>query len=82
MFGFYGYAFFFGGIFRTSEDEWFFKDFEKKERYTGGDVIGVMFMILIGIMQLTAIGPNIKALTEGKIGGKLAYDTIDHIPKV
>jgi hypothetical protein len=29
-----------------------------------------------------AIGPNIKALTEGKIAGKLAYDVIDHIPSV
>jgi len=31
---------------------------------------------------LTAIGPNLKAVTEGKIGAKLAYDVIDSQPAV
>jgi len=44
--------------------------------------MGIMFMILVGIFQLAAIGPHIKAITEGKIGGKLAYDVIDHVPNV
>jgi ABC-type bacteriocin/lantibiotic exporter with double-glycine peptidase domain len=25
--------------------------------------------------------PNIKAITEGKIAGKIAYDLIDRVPK-
>jgi len=79
MFGFYAYAFFFGGLMRWSPDEWFINDYTDK-RYTGGEIIGIMFMILFGIFQLTAIGPNIKAMTEGKIGAKLAYDVIDYKP--
>lgn len=76
MFGFYAYAFWFAGLFRWSPDTWYINDYTDK-RYTGGEAIGIMFMILFGIFQLTAIGPNVKALTEGKIAGKLAYDVID-----
>jgi ATP-binding cassette subfamily B (MDR/TAP) protein 1 len=81
MFGFYAYAFYFGGMFRYNTGEWWSNAYTGK-KYTGGDVMAIMFMILFGIFQLTAIGPNIKAITEGKIGGKLAYDVIDHVPKV
>jgi len=81
MFGFYGYAFFFGGLMRWTTDDWAINDYTGK-KYNGGQIIGIMFMILFGIFQLTAIGPNVKALTEGKIGGKLAYDVIDATPRV
>jgi ABC-type multidrug transport system fused ATPase/permease subunit len=81
IFGFYAYAFYFGAMMRWSPDKWFINDYTN-ERYTGGEIMGIIFMILFGIFQLTAIGPNLKALTEGKIGAKLAYDTIDHIPLV
>ena len=26
--------------------------------------------------------PNIKAITEGKVAGKIAYDVIDRVPKI
>jgi ABC-type multidrug transport system fused ATPase/permease subunit len=81
IFGFYAYAFFFGGMFRYEEDEWWINDYTG-ERYSGGDVMAIMFMIMFGIMQLGAIGPMVKAVTEGKIAGKLAYDVIDHVQKV
>ena len=29
-----------------------------------------------------ASGPNVKAIFEGKIAGKLAYDVIDRKPKI
>jgi hypothetical protein len=48
MFGFYGYAFYFGGMMRWASDEWFINDYTGK-RYTGGEVIGIMFMILFAI---------------------------------
>jgi len=41
-----------------------------------------MFSVMTGMFQVTAIGPMIKAITEAKIGGKLAYDVIDHVPSV
>jgi hypothetical protein len=76
IFGFYAYAFFFGGLFRTSKDEWFIND-QTEEPYTGGQVCGIMFMILNALFPITALGPNIKAMTEAKIGGRLAYDVIE-----
>jgi hypothetical protein len=56
MFGFYGYAFYFGAMFRYKDDEWFMNDTTGK-KYTGGDVLAIMFMIMFGIFQLTALGP-------------------------
>lgn len=41
-----------------------------------------MFMVMFGVMQLTSIGPNLLAITEGRIAGKLAYDVIDSKPAV
>lgn len=81
IFGFYAYAFYFGGMFRWSTDEWFFNETTGK-KYAGGEIVGIMFMIMISIMQITALGADVKAITEGQIGGKLAYETIDHVPKV
>jgi len=36
-----------------------------------------MFLVIFGAFNLGNAGPNLKAFTEGRIAGKLAYDTID-----
>jgi len=36
-----------------------------------------MFLVIFGAFNLGNAGPNIKAFTEGRIAGKLAFDTID-----
>lgn len=41
-----------------------------------------MFSVITGAFQITAIGPHVKAVTEGRIAGKLAFDVIDHVPVV
>ena len=81
MFGFYGYAFFFGGMLRWGNEPWMINDFTG-EKYTGGEIMGILFSVMFGIFQITAIGPMVKAVTEGKIGGKLAYDVMDYVPSV
>lgn len=48
MFGFYAYAFWFGGMLRWSPDPWTINDFTG-EKYTGGEIIGIMFSIMFGI---------------------------------
>jgi len=48
IFGFYAYAFFFAGLFRWSPDKWFIND-RTEEKYTGGDSMAIMFMVLFGI---------------------------------
>lgn len=72
----YGGAFWFGGWLRINKIK------EGDEEYTGGKVIAIMFSIIFGAFNLGGMAPHVKALTEGKIAGKLAYDTIDFKPKV
>ena len=81
MLGFYGYSFFFGGVLKTAGGTWALNNFTG-EPYSGGEIIGIMFSVLIGVFAVSAIGPMVKAITEGKIAGKLAYDVIDAQPEV
>jgi len=41
-----------------------------------------MFSVIFGAFNLGGAVPHVKALTEGRIAGKLAFDTIDTTPKV
>lgn len=50
---------------------------EGDEPYTGGKIIAIMFSVIFGAFNLGGMAPHVKALTEGKIACKLAYDTID-----
>ena len=40
------------------------------------------FGIIFGIFALGQADPNIKAVVEGKIAGKLAYDIINRKPDI
>lgn len=55
---------------------------ENEKPYSGGQVIAIMFSVIFGAFNLGGAVPHIKALTEGRIAGKLAYNVMDHIPKV
>lgn len=50
--------------------------------YSGGLVVAIMFSVIFGAFNLGGAVPHVKALAEGRIACKLAYDTIDHVPKV
>ena len=41
-----------------------------------------MFTVIFGAFNLGGAIPHVKALAEGRIAGKLAYDTMDSVPKV
>lgn len=41
-----------------------------------------MFSVIFGAMNLGAAIPHLKALTEARLAGKLAYDVIDKVTKV
>ena len=77
FFAFYCYGFYFGGFLRWTEA----RD-QSGEIYKSGTIIAIMFMIVMGAFQAGAAGPHIKAITEGKVAGKLAYDTINEAPVV
>lgn len=72
----YAGSFWFGGYLRTEKIK------EGDEIYSGGKVVAIMFSVIFGAFNLGGAIPHIKALTEGRIAGKLAFDTIDTKPKV
>ena len=76
MYCLYAYAFFFGGLFKyegvkNGDEEW-----------TGGAILSVMCLVIFGAFYLLGAAPHFKAVVEGRIAGKLAYEVIDHVPKV
>ncbi len=78
MFGYYAYAFYVGSYFITGEV--FNPKFNRD--YTNGDILSCFFGIVFGVFSLGMATPNIKAITEGKVAGKIAYDIIDRRPKI
>lgn len=38
--------------------------------------------LVFGIFSLGLATPNFKALTEGRVAGKMAYDIIERVPKI
>ena len=41
-----------------------------------------MFGVLFGVFSLGMATPNVKAITEGRVAGKMAYDIIDRKPAI
>jgi ATP-binding cassette subfamily B (MDR/TAP) protein 1 len=74
---FYAYSFYFGGYLRWNG----IKNFDGKE-YSGGVIVTIMFSTVFSAMTLGSMAPHLKAIAEAQIAGKLAYDTIDHVPKI
>lgn len=74
--GFYAYSFYFGGFLK----EYGYMNGDKP--YTGGVVLAIMFSIVFGSFGLGGAMPFIKSVQEAKVGGRLAYNTIDHKPSI
>lgn len=74
---FYAYSFYWGGYLKWNE----IYNFDGKA-YTGGVIITIMFSTVFGAFSLGSMAPQFKAISEGQIAGKLAYDIIDNVPKV
>lgn len=65
-----------GGVLRWEEVR------EGGELYTGGKVLGIMFCIMFGAMQMGGLGPAMSALQQGRVAMRLALNVIDHVPIV
>jgi hypothetical protein len=50
--------------------------------YSSGDILACFLGIVYGVFSLGLAAPNFKALTEGKVAGKMAYDVIERVPKI
>jgi ATP-binding cassette, subfamily B (MDR/TAP), member 1 len=78
MFGYYAYAFFTGSFLITKQID----NSNSGKIYTSGDILSCFFGIVFGVFSLGMATPNIKAITEGRVAGKIAYDIIDRKPKI
>jgi ATP-binding cassette subfamily B (MDR/TAP) protein 1 len=78
MLGYYAYAFYVGSILVLDQVE----NTTSHEAYSGGDIIACFFGIVFGLFSISMATPNIKAVVEGQLAGKLAYDIINRAPKI
>jgi len=76
IFLFYAYSFYWGGRLRYE------KIMNGDELYSGGSILTIMFCVVFGAMQVGGMAPHFKAVKDSTIAGKLAFDVIDHVPKV
>jgi ATP-binding cassette subfamily B (MDR/TAP) protein 1 len=73
IFGTYAYAFYMGSV-------WIHDEFENKtfnRKYSSGDILTCFFGTIFGLMSIGLATPNIKAVTEGKVAAKMAFDIIE-----
>lgn len=78
IFSTYAYSFYMGSV-------WIYVGIQNtsyNRSYSAGDVLACFFGVVFGIMSLGMAGPNIKAVTEGRVAGKLAFDIIDRKPAI
>ena len=78
MFAYYAYAFYTGSWLITKE----VNNTRTGEPYNSGDILSCFFGVIFGVFALGQAAPNIKAVTEGKVAGKMAYELIERVPKI
>lgn len=69
----YAYSFYMGSV-------WIEKGFINNTYgriYSAGDVLSCFFGIVFGMMSIGMATPNLKAVAEGRVAGKMAFDIID-----
>ena len=74
----YAYAFYLGSV-------WIYNDIYNSifERvYSAGDILSCFFGVIFGMFSMGMATPNMKAVTEGRVAGKMAYDIIDRKPLI
>jgi len=76
VFGLYSYSFYVGSIW--VEKKFYNPTFGRD--YSTGDILSCFFGVMFGGISLGLAAPNIKAVTEGRVAGKLAFEIIDRKP--
>lgn len=78
IFGTYAYAFYMGSV-------WIYNDIYNdtfERTYTAGDILSCFFGVIFGMFSVGLATPNIKAVNDGKVAGKLAFEIIDRKPQI
>jgi hypothetical protein len=74
----YAYAFWLGGLFISKETY----NSVYQRNYTSGDVLGCFFGVIFGLMSLTTTTNQLKGILEGRVAGKVMFDTIERKPEI
>lgn len=74
---FFSYSFFWGGWLRWNE-----KTDIEGNLFNGGTCLSIILCLLFGTQGFSAAAPHLIALSEGKAAGTLAFEVIDHVPKI
>ena len=76
IFATYAYSFYMGSV-------WIYNGIRNdtyKSPYSAGDILSCFFGIVFGMFSIGMATPNLKAVAEGKVAGKMAFDIIDRKP--
>ena len=77
-FGMYAYAFYLGSIWI----QYNIYNYTFYRTYTAGDILSCFFGVIFGMMSVGLAAPNLKAVADGRVAGKLAFDIIDRKPAI
>lgn len=79
VYAYYPYSFYIGSYFITGQVE----NINNNDAvYSGGDIMSCFLGVIYGIFSLGMAAPNFKAIAEGKIAGKMAFDIIERVPVI
>lgn len=74
----YAYSFYMGSIW--IENKIYNQTF--KREYRSGEILSCFFGVVFGMFCIGFATPNIKAVAEGKVAGKMAFDVIEREPNI
>jgi ATP-binding cassette subfamily B (MDR/TAP) protein 1 len=78
LYGYYSYSFYVGSYMVTES----IVNKNSGKVYTSGDIMACFLGLVYGIFSLGLATPNFKALSEGRVAGKMAYDIIERKPQI
>ena len=73
IFGTFAYSFFLGAVWIKND----IYNHTYERDYSGGDVLTCFFGVLTGMISFGMTSPNIKAVVDGQVAGKMAFDIIE-----
>ena len=78
IFGTYAYSYYMGSVW-IEHDFW---NHTFHRVYSAGDILSCFFGIVFGMFSVGMATPNLKAVAEGRVAGKMAFDIIDRQPSI
>jgi ATP-binding cassette, subfamily B (MDR/TAP), member 1 len=74
----YAWAFYIGSVF-IQKLVW---NNSQNRIYSGGDILACFFGIIIGLFSLSACSNHVKAVIEGRVAAKFAFEVIERVPGI